>query len=146
MDKNGGNKRMPKKISFGLRTDIDFNFTPKVKAILSLILMVVVLIFSVHQVFVLFNNDESQEIQTQTANLQTIYRNINTRGFVIRKEHIISGSASGMVVPQVENGSKVSYGDTVARVYKSEQPSGMGISCPKSASQRPRPMVRLPTA
>lgn len=121
MDKTGGNKKMPKKISLGVRTDIDFNFAPKVKAILSIILMVVVLIFSVHQVFVLFSNDKAQEMQTQTANLQTIYRNINTRGFVIRKEHIISGSASGMVVPQVENGSKVSYGDTVARVYKSEQ-------------------------
>ena len=120
MDKNSASKKTPKKIKFGVRTDIDFNFVPKTKAILSIILMVVVLIFSVHQVFVLFRNDVTEEMQTQTANLQTIYRSINTRGFVIRKENVIPGSVSGMVVPQVENGSKVAFGDTVARVYKSE--------------------------
>lgn len=121
MEKNDSKKNVPKKISFRVKTDIDFNLSAKVKAILSIVLMVVVLIFSVHQVFVLFQEDKSDEMQTQTANLQTIYRNINARGFVVRKENIISGSAAGMVVPQVENGSKVSYGDTVARVYKSEQ-------------------------
>lgn len=121
MDKSSKNKKAPKKIGFSVRTDIDFNILPKTKAILSILLMVIVLVFSVHQVFVLFSNDNTEEMQTQTANLQTIYRNINTRGFIIRNEHVISGSASGTVVPQVENGSKVSYGDTVARVYKSDQ-------------------------
>lgn len=121
MEKSDDNKKAVKKINFGIRTDIDFKFVPKAKAVFSIILIVTVLVFSVHQVFVLFGNEKGEEMQTQTANLQTIYRNINTRGFVLRKEHVISGSASGMVVPQVENGSKVAFGDTVARVYKNEQ-------------------------
>ena len=121
MEKNDNKKSVPQKSSFEIKTDIDFNIAPKIKAVLSIILIVVVLVFSVHQIFVLFGNNKTEDIQTQTANLQTIYRNINTRGFVIRKEQVISGSSSGMVVPQVENGSKVAFGDTVARVYKSEQ-------------------------
>ncbi len=121
MENNKDKKAQVKKVKFEVKTDVDFNISTKTKAVLSLILTVIVLIFSVHQVFVLFADNKAEEIETQTANLQTIYRNINTRGFVIRKENIISGSASGMVVPQVENGSKVSVGDTVAKVYKSEQ-------------------------
>lgn len=124
MDKKHNDEKKSEKKPISLphvKTDIDFDIkSSRLKGILSIVLIVIMLIFATNQVLVLRQEDES-DIKTQTAQLQTIYRNINTRGFVVREESVISGVVSSTVVPQVENGRKVSIGDTVARVYNSSE-------------------------
>lgn len=56
-------------------------------------------------------------VKTQTAFPVSEYKTVNTKVYVIRQESEISGNASGVVVPAVENGSRVANGDTVAYVF-----------------------------
>ncbi len=56
-------------------------------------------------------------VRTQTAFPVSEYQAVDTKVYVIRQESEITGSVSGVVVPAVENGSRVAKGDTVAYVF-----------------------------
>ena len=56
-------------------------------------------------------------VKTQTAYMAEEQKAIETRVYVIRDEAEVQGSASGVVVPAVSNGSRVARNDTVAYVF-----------------------------
>ena len=107
------------KKSEGLSTDIDIEIaSPKAKAVLVGLLVVVILSFTVYQVYMVRGGQS--KLKTQTAIFQTVSRGVSADGFVIREEHYVSNPYSGTVVPAVSNGNKVAIGDTVARIFSSE--------------------------
>ncbi len=102
-------------------TNIDFEVrSPVVRYVLLGVLVLLILVFFVYQ-FAVYRSSKknTSDVPTQTALVRTISRNIETRGFVVREESVLAARYSGTVVPRVENGSKVSAGDTVAEIYSS---------------------------
>ena len=59
------------------------------------------------------------EIETQFALNETVYKTINTTGFVVRDEHFITNDVKGTTVSFAENGERVARGDTVSMVFAS---------------------------
>lgn len=99
-------------------TDIDFDLrSPKLIRILLVLLAVVIVVFCVYQVA--RSRARQKSLHTQTALSRTITRTISADAYVLRAESVIPGSG-GTVVPEVDNGSKVAIGDTVAKAYPSE--------------------------
>lgn len=102
-----------------INTDIDIEIkSPVVKNIFLAVFIVLLLTFVSYQFYVYYGSEP--EVETQTALSQTISRNITASAFVIREERYVENNYSGTVVPAVGNGSKVSAGDTVVRVFASE--------------------------
>lgn len=60
------------------------------------------------------------EMETQPALKETVYTTIDTKGFVVRDEKIITNNAKGTTVSFAGNGEKVSNGDTVSIVFDSQ--------------------------
>ena len=99
--------------------NIDFELrSPKVRLIFVGVLALLVLVFFIYQ-FAVYRSSKRAKLPTQTALMRTISRNIEAEGVVIREESVLQAHVSGTVVPRVENGSKVSAGDTVAEIYTS---------------------------
>ena len=108
-----------KKKSEGLSTDIDIEIaSPKARAVLVGLLVLVILSFTVYQVYMV--RGAKSKIKTQTAIFQTVSRGVSADGFVLREEQYVGNPYEGTVVPAVSNGNKVAVGDTVARIFSSE--------------------------
>ena len=100
-------------------TDIDIEIaSPVAKAVLVGLLALVILTFTVYQVYIIKGNHN--RMKTQTALFQTVSRSVTTQGFIIREEQYVNNPHSGTVVPAVTNGSKVAIDDTVAKIYPTE--------------------------
>ena len=100
----------------GIPTDIDIEITsPKAKAVLLAIVALLVVTFSVYQVYVV--KGSRVEMKTQTAIYQTVTRSVSANGFVLREEQYVRNPYSGTVVPAVSNGTKVAAGDTVSKIF-----------------------------
>ncbi len=100
-------------------TDIDIEIaSPAAKAVLVGLLALVILTFTVYQVYIIKGNHN--RMKTQTALFQTVSRSVTTQGFIIREEQYVNNPHSGTVVPAVTNGSKVAIDDTVAKIYPTE--------------------------
>ncbi len=109
-----------KKKREGITTDIDIEIaSPAAKAVLLSLLVLVILTFTVYQVYILKGNHD--HLKTQTALYQTVSRSVTTQGFIIREEQYINNPHQGTVVPSVSNGSKVAIDDTVARIFPTEE-------------------------
>ena len=59
-------------------------------------------------------------IRTETVYSQSMYETVDTRGFTVRNETPITGSASGYLFYSVENGGRVAKNGTIAQIYPSE--------------------------
>lgn len=59
------------------------------------------------------------EMETQFALNETVYKTIDTVGFVVRDEHFITNDIKGTTVSFAENGERVAKGDTVSMVFAS---------------------------
>lgn len=102
-----------------INTNIDIEIrSPLVKKILAVVFVAVLMFIIIYPIITL--EGSRVLIKTQTAVSRTVYETIDTEGFAVRKEVLIDNSYSGTVVPAVDNGSKVSIGDTVANIYASE--------------------------
>ena len=114
-----GNVKKIKKKNGGIPTDIDIEIaSPAVKAVLLSLLVLIILTFTVYQVYILKGGNS--RMKTQTALFQTVSRSVTTQGFVIREEQYVNNPHTGTVVPAVSNGSKVAIDDTVAQIYPTE--------------------------
>ena len=108
-----------KKKHEGLSTDIDIEIaSPKARAVLVGLLVLVILTFTVYQVYMVKGGQS--KLKTQTAIFQTVSRGVSANGFVIREERYVHNQFTGTVVPAVSNGSKVAINDTVARIFPSD--------------------------
>lgn len=61
------------------------------------------------------------DVETITAVKSTVYETIDAQALVIRDEHTVSGSSSGVTVASVNNGEKVKAGGNIAMVFSSEE-------------------------
>jgi len=61
----------------------------------------------------------NSRISTRQTVMVTLSDNIETTGVAIRNERIITSDRQGVIVGSIENGGKVSKGETVANVYTS---------------------------
>ncbi|MBR3149637.1 MAG: hypothetical protein IKF64_05650 [Eubacterium sp.] len=59
------------------------------------------------------------ELVTQTATLTTVYEKIDATAIVVRDEHTIQKSSSGVTVPCISDGDKVKVGGNVAMNFSS---------------------------
>lgn len=89
----------------------------KFKIIAVVVALCIVASYVIYQA-VLFSK---AEIETQFALNETVYKTIDTTGFVIRDEHFISNDVKGTTVSFAENGERVARGDTVSMVFASSE-------------------------
>ena len=61
------------------------------------------------------------KIETQTATLSTVYEKIDATAIIVRDEHAISNSKSGVTVPCVSDGDKVKVTGNVAMTFNSAE-------------------------
>ena len=116
---NDNVKRIKTEKRKGISTDIDIEIaSPAAKAVLLSLLVLIILTFTVYQVYILKGGNN--RMKTQTALYQTVSRSVTTQGFVIREEQYVNNPHTGTVVPAVSNGSKVAINDTVAQIYPTE--------------------------
>ena len=116
---SGEIKKM-KKEREGIPTDIDIEIaSPKAKAALVALVALLILTFSVYQVYMVRGSHVN--MKTQTALYQTVTRSVTADGFVLREEQYVRNPYAGTVVPAVSNGTKVAAGDTVSKVFSSDE-------------------------
>lgn len=89
------------------------NFSFKIIAIV--LVLGVIASYIIYQA-VLFSK---AEMETQFALNETVYKTIDTTGFVVRDEHYITNDVKGTTVSFAENGERVARGDTVSMVFAS---------------------------
>lgn len=75
------------------------------------------------------------DVETITAVKSTIYEAIDAQALVIRDEHTVSGSSSGVTVASVNNGEKVKAGGNIAMVFSSEEDATKYSSAQELQSQ-----------
>lgn len=61
------------------------------------------------------------ELETQTANVTTLYNKIESKALFIRDEEAISNSSNGVTVPCVNDSSKIAVNGNVAMVFSSAE-------------------------
>ncbi len=84
------------------------------KGIMTLLTLLVI----VYVVYVVGRASFTQ-IRTETAKQMTVYNSIDTTGYVIRDEKLISYNGDGVISYSAEDGEKVSSGEAVATVFAS---------------------------
>lgn len=108
--------RKKKKKKLRVNTNIDFEIrSPRLRTAFLLVLVLFVLVFVAYQLARLSYAGET--LITRTAEKQTVYDTILADAFVLRHEQYVEGSGTGIVVPVVTDGTKVSAGDEVAIVF-----------------------------
>src|ERR1035437_10248266 len=66
-------------------------------------------------------NSSYKGVKTETALSITSYDNINTNGYIIRNEQLLSANNEGVKVFTVQNGSRVPKNGIVANVYSTKE-------------------------
>lgn len=92
-----------------------------VKRIASIIAIVLVIGFFSSYIIYHMVKSANNQIQTEFALNETVYKTINTKCFVIRDEEFIKSDAEGTTVSFVNNGERVATGDTVSVVFGSSE-------------------------
>ena len=109
-----------KKEREGIPTDIDIEIaSPKARAVLLAVVVLLILTFTVYQVYMVKGSHVN--MKTQTAMYQTVTRSVPANGFVLREEQYVGNPHSGTVMPAVSNGTKVAAGDTVSKIFSSDE-------------------------
>lgn len=104
--------------SHPVNTNIDFRLRPAVKRVFYVLVAVLVIVAVIHQIYLRYK--PQTQLNVQTAVLRNIYTSVDTKAYVLRDETVLPASGGSTVVPRIENGGKVSIGDTVADIYVSE--------------------------
>lgn len=60
-------------------------------------------------------------VKTEVALEQSVYNAVDAQIFVVRDEYILPNTASGKVIPLVEDGERVAKGDVVAMVFQNDE-------------------------
>ena len=79
-----------------------------------------VLIIIAGYIFYECYNATHVDVETVTAVTSTVYETIDAKALVIRDEHTLSNSSSGVTVPAVQDGEKVKLGGNVAMLFSSQ--------------------------
>lgn len=85
--------------------------------ILMIIILGALLSYGVYQMI----KCDSGKIYTETAQNMTLSDTISTQGYTVRDEVVIMTDKSGVMVPVVENGGKISKGAAISNVFSSEE-------------------------
>ena len=86
-----------------------------IKKLLIIFVSLLILVYIGYQIY----NLQGIKLQTETAVYSTLNDSIDTKGYVIRDETIISNTTDGVVTYLLDDGEKVSNGGTVAEIYQS---------------------------
>ena len=86
-----------------------------IKRMLIALLAAVMLTFVGVQVYMVFFNN----YRTQVATSWVMGNSVTTKGLLIRDEEVIQAQHSGYYDYTIENGSKISGGEEIAKVYQS---------------------------
>lgn len=87
------------------------------KKALVLFVAVVFTVFSASYVIYHIVNQSNTEIKTEFALKETVYKTIETQGFIIRDEEFIKNDTGGTIVSFATNGERVASGDTVSVIF-----------------------------
>lgn len=79
--------------------------------------IVVVLVFIIAECYAVTNVN----LQTQTAVISTVNETIDTKAIIVRDEHAIANTSSGVVVPCFNDGDKIAVNGNVAMVFSDSQ-------------------------
>lgn len=92
-----------------------------VKKIASIVAIVSVCVFFFSYIVYHMVSHSNNEIKTEFALKETVYKTIDTKCFVIRDEEFIKSNAQGTTVSFATNGDRVASGDTVSIVFSSSE-------------------------
>ncbi|MBQ7116013.1 MAG: hypothetical protein IJN94_06330 [Clostridia bacterium] len=92
-----------------------------VKRIASIVAVISVVIFFFSYIIYHMVSHSNNEIKTEFALKETVYKTIDTKCFVIRDEEFIKSDAKGTTVSFATNGERVASGDTVSVVFSSSE-------------------------
>ena len=92
-----------------------------VKKIASVVAIISVIVFFFSYIIYHMVSRSNNEIKTEFALNETVYKTIDTKCFVIRDEEFIKNDAQGTTVSFVNNGDRVASGDTVSIVFSSAE-------------------------
>ncbi|MBQ6796388.1 MAG: hypothetical protein IJP10_00085 [Clostridia bacterium] len=85
--------------------------------IVMIVILTALLCYGVYQIV----KCDSGKIQTETAQSMTLSDTISTEGYTVRDEIVIMSDKSGVMVPAVENGGKVSKDASISNVFSSQE-------------------------
>ncbi len=116
MKKAKGAGDMNKKIA-------DFFCDPKtaLKNVALLLLMIFLLVYAFFQILPAF----TQNIETETALLVSVYDTCKTAGYIFRDEKPVEKAADGVTVTLIKDGERVSKGQIFANVYSEASTAGL---------------------
>lgn len=60
-------------------------------------------------------------VKTETAVMKTVEKSISTKVFIVRDEEYLSSSASGTIVPLIEDGQRVAEGQDIGAVFSNDK-------------------------
>ena len=92
-----------------------------VKRIASIVAIASVCVFFFSYIIYHMVSSSNNEIKTEFALKETVYKTIDTKCFVIRDEEFIKSDAQGTTVSFATNGDRVASGDTVSIVFSSSE-------------------------
>jgi putative membrane fusion protein len=84
----------------------------------NLAILIVVLLVLIYVFYECYSVTHIQ-LETQTATLSTVYESVDATALIIRDEHTVSNSTSGVTVPCLNNGDKINVGGNVAMTFSS---------------------------
>lgn len=90
---------------------------PLIRKIGATAVAVLLLIYVGYQVYL----SQYTGLKTEAATYSTVSKSIDTTGFIIRDEEVISSSYSGVLNYTVDDGEKVAEGGAIAEIYPTEE-------------------------
>ena len=87
-----------------------------IKRLLTILVAAFLLCYVGYQAFQIFYSP----IETETVYSYSVYETVDTEGFVVRNEKVLTKEVSGYIYYTAENGSRVAKDDAIAYVYESE--------------------------
>ena len=90
---------------------------PLIRKIGATAVAVLLLIYVGYQVYL----SQYTGLKTEAATYSTVSESIDTTGFIIRDEEVISSSYSGVLNYTVDDGEKVAEGGAIAEIYTTEE-------------------------
>ena len=90
---------------------------PLIRKIGATAVAVLLLIYVGYQVYL----SQYTGLKTEAATYSTVSESIDTTGFIIRDEEVISSSYSGVLNYTVDDGEKVAEGGAIAEIYPTEE-------------------------
>lgn len=90
-----------------------------IKRIITVCVSLFLIAYVIYQVFQVFYNP----VRTETVYFASEYKTLDAQGVTVRNETLITGKKNGYLFYTVDNGSRVSRGGTIAKVFPTEADS-----------------------